>query len=360
MKKVLLATTMIVAGASIAAAEVTLSGDARMGVISAGSDNPLTPAIDEGGLAFTSRARIMFTFAGETDGGLAFGGSFRANDAGAAAGGTAGSIFLSGAFGKISMGDVDGAAQMATGNVSDVGFTGLGDMNESTFLGAGGLNNVAQNFAAGPADPLETTDPTALYEYSFGDFTVYASHTNTRFTTSGTAAAPTGLNSNATAYAIGGKYTFGDYVVGLGYENLSGFISPAPLAGANSVVTPLNGAKPRDNTDLDHVVLTLQGTFAGITVKGLYGQASGTLAGANIKTRVNNGKQYALSATYVTGAISSTAYYTDDSALGGTAAYGLGAAYDLGGGAQVAGGVARTKVVGRDSTTYDLGVKFSF
>lgn len=354
MKKVLLATTMIVAGASIAAAEVTLSGDARMGVISAGSDNPLTPAIDEGGLAFTSRARIMFTFAGETDGGLAFGGSFRANDAGAAAGGTAGSIFLSGAFGKISMGDVDGAAQMATGNVSDVGFTGLGDMNESTFLGAGGLNNVAQAIVgAGAADPLETTDPTALYEYSFGDFTVYASHTNTRPLVGGT---PTTLISNATAYAIGGKYTFGDYVVGLGYENLSGFIAPGGAAAGANVL----GAKPRDNTDLDHVVLTLQGTFAGITVKGLYGQASGTLAGANIKTRVNNGKQYALSATYVTGAISSTAYYTDDSALGGTAAYGLGAAYDLGGGAQVAGGVARTKVVGRDSTTYDLGVKFSF
>ncbi len=62
----------------------------------------------------------------------------------------------------------------------------------------------------------------------------------------------------------------------------------------------------------------------------------------------------------VIGSISSNAYHTDDSALGGTAAYGLGAAYDLGGGAQVAGGVARTKVVGRDSTTYDLGVKFSF
>lgn len=360
MKKVLLATTMFVAGASVAAADVTLSGDARMGVISAGSDNRQTRAIDESGLAFTSRARVSFGLSGETDGGLSFGASFRADNAGGAAGGTAGSVFISGAFGKISMGDVDGAAQQATGHVAGVGLTGLGDLNESTFIAAGGLNNVTQAIAgAGAADPLETTDPTAVYEYSFGDFTVYASHTNTRPTTSGT---PTSLVSNAKAYAIGAKYVFGDYKVGLGYENLSGFIAPAAsVAGANPLLAP-----PRSNTDLEHVVLTLEGTFAGVTVKGLVGQASGTLAGNNIKTRANNGKQYALSATYTTGALSTTAFYTDDSALGGTAAYGVGAAYDLGGGAQLVGGVARTKVRDnpaafvRDSTTFDLGVSLKF
>lgn len=355
MKKVLLATTMLVAGASIAAAEVTLSGDARMGIISGQSDDPATPAIDESGLAFTSRARVSFTLAGESDGGLSFGASFRADNAAGAAGGTAGSVFLSGAFGKLTMGDVDGAAQTATGHVSGVGLTGLNDWNESTFLGAGGLNNVTQAIpGAGAANPAETTDPTVIYEYSFGDVAVYASHTNTRVTTAGT---PTTLVSNATAFAIGAKYTFGDYVVGLGYENLSGFIAPTgAVAGA-----PVAGPKPADNTDLEHIVLTAQGTFAGVTVKGLYGQASGRLAGAQIKTAANNGKQYALSATYTTGALSGTVFYTDDSALGGTAAYGLGASYDLGGGAKLVGGVAKTKVAGpADQTAYDLGVSFTF
>lgn len=349
MKKVLLATTMLVVGASVAAADVTLSGSARMGVLSSGSDDPTTPAVDEGGLTFSSRARVNFGLSGETDGGLAFGASFRADNAAGANGGTAGSVFLSGAFGKISMGDVDGAAQMATGHVAGVGYTGLSDLNESTFLGAGG-----SQFVGAATTPLETSDPTALYEYSFGDFTIYASHTNTVLGIAGTGNART-LVSNATAYAIGGKYTFGDYVVGIGYENLSGFVSANQTTGAS-----LTAAKPADNTDLDHVVLTVQGTVAGLTLKGLYGQASGTLAGANIKTAVNNGKQYAASATYTSGAISGTLFYADDSALGGTAAYGLGAAYDLGGGAKVQGGAARTKVAGRDSTTFDLGVAFTF
>ena len=360
MKKVLLATTMFVAGASVAAADVTLSGDARMGVISSQSDNLLTPTIDESGLAFTSRARVSFGLSGETDGGLQFGGSFRADNAGGAAGGTAGSVFLKGAFGTISMGDVDGAAQKATGHVAGVGFTGLGDLNESTFVGAGGANLVTQAFAAGPDNPAETTDPTVLYEYSFGDFTVYASHTNTRPVTSGNAPANTGLNSNATAAALGAKYKFGDYAIGLGYEKLSGYIAPAGVTVATPLVT---AAKPLDNTNMSHVVLSLEGKVAGLTLKGVIGQASGNIAGVNVKAPGFSGKQYAASATYTTGALSGTLFYTDDSGIrggGGTAAIGLGASYDLGGGAAITGGWARTKVAGRDSSSADLGVTFKF
>ena len=62
MKKILLATAMIAASAGFAAAEVTLSGDARMGIVSDGGD-----------LAFSSRARVKFTLSGESDGGVAFG-----------------------------------------------------------------------------------------------------------------------------------------------------------------------------------------------------------------------------------------------------------------------------------------------
>ncbi len=352
MKKVLLATTMLVAGASIAAAEVTLSGDARMGIRGGGIDN-LATAQDESATVFTSRARVAFTLSGESDSGLSFGASFRADNAGGAAAGTAGSVFVSGAFGKLSMGDVDGAAQMATGNVAGVGLTGLGDLNESTFIAAGGFNGVTQAFAAAgqTADPLETGDPTLLYEYSAGDFTGYFSITNPADITTGGAGALNTLASNAEAMAIGAKYTFGDYSVGLGHEVLKGHINAGPGAAPNPA---------RDNTDLKHTVVTVSGTFAGVTVKGLYGKASGTLVGANVVRPGFNGKQYALSATYTTGAITGTAFYTDDSALGGTAAYGLGGSYDLGGGASVVGGVAKTKVNGPDATTFDVGVSFSF
>lgn len=374
MKKVLLATTMLVAGASIAAADVTLSGDARMGILSRGSDNAATRNTDEGAVAFTSRARVAFTLSGESDSGLSFGGTFRADNAAGAAAGTAGNVFISGAFGKLSMGDVDGAAQMATGHVQQTSLTGLNDWSESTFIGAGGLNAVNQNVLDGTfavVNSNDTQDPTLLYEYSAGAFTGYFSLTNPADVLVNTAVVPAPANnvlvSNAEAMAIGVKYTFGDYYAGLGYEKLSGFIAgnqivaPPALPGPAPVAP---GAVAVDNTDLKHTVVTLGGTVAGVTVKALYGKASGTYAGANVAAPGFTGKQYALSASYTTGAITGTAFYTDDSGLngmGGTVAYGIGASYDLGGGARVVGGVAQTKVNGpADQTAFDLGVAFTF
>lgn len=368
MKKVLLATTMLVAGASIAAAEVTLSGDARMGIIKSGSDNALTLSTNEGAAVFTSRARVAFTLSAESDSGLSYGATFRADNATGAAAGTAGSVFISGAFGKLSMGDVDGAAQTATGHVSQTSLTGLGDLSESTFLGAGGMGHPgAGDLTAAQAQALAlaglstnvTFDPTLLYEYSAGDFTGYVSYTNPRDnvwvdpTVAAPGAADRAILSNAEAWAVGGKYKFGDYAVGLGYEKLSGYISPT-LDPAT--MTTADIATP-DNTNVKHIVATVEGTLAGFSFKGLYGKASGTLAGAAI---TGGGKQYAASVSYTTNGLTGTAFYTDDSALMGTTAFGLGASYDLGGGASLVGGVAQTKVIGRDATSYDLGVSFTF
>lgn len=321
MKKILLATTMLVGGASIAAAEVSLSGTARMGVISNFSDGIVTNG-DESELSFSSRVRVIFTLSGETDSGLSFGASIRADNAAAGNVGDAGEVFVSGAFGKLSMGDVDGAAQMATGHVAGVGYTGLSDLNESVFLGAG----------------TGATDPTALYEYSAGDFTFYLSAANPR-------PVVTALNTvtaDLTAIAIGAKYSFGDYTVGLGYENLQGY---------SGVAVPL---PTPDNTDVDHIVLKLSANVAGFNVQGLVGQADGTLGGAVL----DNAKQYAASVSYTVDAITGTAFYTDDSDLGGTTAYGLGASYDLGGGAALVGGVVKDH--DRNESAYDLGITMSF
>jgi len=328
MKKILLATTMIVGGASIAAAEVSLSGTARMGIISGFSDNVVANG-DESDVTFSSRVRVIFTLSGETDSGLSFGASIRADNAAAGNQGDAGEVFVSGAFGKLSMGDVDGAAQMATGHVAGVGYTGLSDLNESVFLGAG----------------TGATDPTALYEYSAGDFTFYLSAANPVPATAVFAAGPPaviGVTSDLTAIAIGAKYTFGDYTVGLGYESLQGY------SGAVALLPQA------DNTDVDHIVLKLSANVAGFNVQGLVGQADGTLGGAVL----NNAKQYAMSVGYTVDAITGTAFYTDDSDLGGTTAYGLGASYDLGGGAALVGGVVKDH--DRNESAYDLGITMSF
>jgi outer membrane protein OmpU len=301
MKKILLATTLLAASTGFAAAEVTLSGDARMGIISPFGTNDL---------AFTSRARVKFTLSGTTDGGLEFGASFRADNAGGlvwddengdgivdggelnaggAAQGRSGSVFISGAFGKLSMGDVDTAAQTAVGQVSGVGLTGLSDLNEVAYIGGG-------------------ADPTALYEYSTGDFTVYLSATNP--------------SAGLTAYSVAAKYSMGDYGVSLGYEN--------------------------DDAGSDHIIVGGSATFGAVTVKAIYGEASGVL----------DGSQWAVSADYKADALTVTAFYADGEDLVTDEAFGLGASYDLGGGASVVGGYARN--VTNDEDAYDLGVSMSF
>jgi outer membrane protein OmpU len=292
MKKILLATSALVMTAGVAAAEITLSGDARMGIIdNFGDDNA----------GFTSRARVKFTLSGETDTGLSFGASFRADNAIGASSGTAGEVFVSGAFGKLTMGDIDGAAQQAVGNVDGVGLTGLGDLNEAVYL-----HNILG---------IAGDDPTAAYEYSAGGFTGIFSATNPD-NTLGPDVDP--------ILALGLKYAAGDYTFALGYESIG-------------------------DDDADHVIVGVTANFGAVAVKANYGQGSvGAL----------DGDQYHLSATYTADALSVTAFYGDDEELLGAEAYGLGASYDLGGGAKVVGGYAKNQTA--DTSAVDFGLSFSF
>jgi outer membrane protein OmpU len=270
MKKILLATTVLVGTAGFAAAEVTLSGSARMGVA----------AFDGGDLEFSSRIRVVFNMSGETDGGLAFGATIRADNADEGNdNGNAGSVFISGAFGKLSMGDVDGAANAAVGHVSGVGYTGIGSYNESTFI----------------ANGEEGSD--ALYEYSTGDLGFYLSVTNPRGVAPG----------DDPAMSVAVSYSMGDYSFALGYED--------------------------DGIDTDHIIVGANATFGAVTVKARYGEASGG----------TDGSQMAASIDYNMDALTVTAFYTDDEELGGDEAYGLGASYDLGGGASLMGGYVENK-----------------
>ena len=262
---------------------------------------------------------------GETDGGLTFGASFRADNAKAVSSyelvfidadfdgvvdpgettlvetpgsgantGTAGSVYISGEFGKLTMGDVDGAAQQAVGQVDGVGLTGLGDSNEIDYYAAGG----------------GTTDPTAAYEYTSGAFTGIVSVTNPD-------------NGNDNWYALGMKYAMGDYTFALGYENNMDANNSQITAGATA-------------------------TFGAVKVKAVY--AMEDFFGSNYT-------ETAVSATYTADALAVTAFYMAfGGAYSGDSSYGLGAAYDLGGGAKVVGGYADD---GYDSA-YDLGVSFSF
>ena len=336
MKRILLATSILAATAGFASAEITLSGDARMGIIGGSG-------VDTG---FTSRARVKFTMSGETDGGLTFGASFEAHNAGSttayelvfndadsdnvvdpgeltlvsdsnggASTGRSGSVYISGGFGKLTMGDIDGAAQQAVGNVGGVGLTGLGDLNEAFYL-----HNLVE-FITGFV-PNSSFDPSAAYEYSAGAFTGIISVQNP----DNNLGMVSGFDTSST-YALGMKYAMGDYTFALGYENI-------------------------DDFGLSHVIIGANATFGAFTVKANYGRLSGLGSSAD---------QWHLSGTYTADALAVTAFYSveeDLIFLGGNDAYGIGAAYDLGGGAKVVGGYAKNSTA--DTDAYDLGVSFSF
>ena len=74
-----------------------------------------------------NRVRISFAGSGTTDGGLTYGFSARADHSNTS---TGGSQYISGAFGKVSMGDLDGGDEQMVGNLSGVGSSGAGSHQE--------------------------------------------------------------------------------------------------------------------------------------------------------------------------------------------------------------------------------------
>lgn len=306
MKKLLIATTALVATAGVAAAEVTISGNGRMGVVFNGED-----------LNFSSRIRADIAMSGTTDGGLEFGGSFGVHNAGdrsddgvnggGANQGNSGVIYISGAFGKLEMGDVVGAAEAVVGDLPEIGFTDIA--SNDTF------------YITGDGTEVNPGNPVALYTYTTGGLTFAVS-----FNDGANEDAP-GLDDDQ-AFAVGVKYSFGDYAVGLGYESVDE-VGP----GSSS-----------------HIVLGVDATFGTTAVKLIYGQGGGDADGYS---------QLGLGVTSTFDALTVKAMVRQEDDGGDTTYYGIGAEYDLGGGAKVVGGIADNDAPGSDAVA-DLGLKFSF
>lgn len=120
MKNILLASTALVLSAGIAAAEVRVTGDGRMGVY----DNGAVTNLD-------GRVRVNFGLSATGDHGLTFGGTLRIGQswtggaAGAAIGPRNGSVFIQANGLRITYGDIDGAvAQRVAIYGGGLGYTG--------------------------------------------------------------------------------------------------------------------------------------------------------------------------------------------------------------------------------------------
>jgi outer membrane protein OmpU len=362
----LLASTALVAFAGAASAEVAISGSGRMGMVydkSIANDdivvvNNEVYRTSDAGFRFDSRLRVAFTLTQETDMGVTFGGSLRADNASSANNGKAGVVFMSGAFGKISMGDTSGAAEAAVGNLSGVGYTGLGDFNEAIYL------QQSNEDLDGNDELSAFALPAALYEYTTGAASFYVSLANpggigiADDTINGITVYDTVIDS---AYGLGAKYSVDNYSIGIGYEALdisglecAGTVDPDAAADTDACDT---GSTEFSNS-VDSWMLGGSATFGGFTLKAQYGQGSGD--------RDLDLTQYGISGDYTFDAVTVTAFWrsvelqtsSNDTQVK-SQPFGLGVTYDLGGGASVAAGVVDPDRFGEDYRA-DIGVNFNF
>ena len=350
MKKLLIATSALVALTGAASAEVALTGDGRMGLVWDG-DNA----------KFSSRVRARFNLSGETDSGLSFGGSFRVDqenyaaepESRSAAHGTAGSVYVSGTFGKLSMGDVVSATEAAIGDLTEIGYTDgefAANPEEIDYLTGDGEN--------------EEQGPTALYEYTFNGVNLFASMTDgSRRDCSASNVIVGSLecydfdtdDESEVAFSLAAGYEFGAYSVGLGYsENRDG--TEIVIGGTAAINEFKIKAFYADYDDRDLAQL---------------GDFEYNFDDDETTFEVNYDKSYGLSVEYaMANGIGLEALWIrrDVEILEGFAdeaddsydAYGVGASYDLGAGATLAGAVMKNDLFAENETRADVGIKFSF
>ena len=235
----------------------------------------------------------------------------------------AGSVFISGDFGTLTMGDVSGAPEAAVGDVSGVGLTGLGDINEMTYL----------------SNASATSRSAMRYDYSFGDFGVHISADNP-------VAYPgiADLRTENETYGVAVTYSGDLFSAGLGYETRD---------GTRGTTGSANGVRDLGVTG-DHIIGGVSVDFAGATLKAIYGMADISIAGADSEEY----DQYGVSIDYTFDATTVTAFYTGGDEELKEEGYGLGVSYDLGGGAAVKGGYVKSET--RDEDAFDFGVSLSF
>uniref|UniRef100_A4WXA3 Porin domain-containing protein n=1 Tax=Cereibacter sphaeroides (strain ATCC 17025 / ATH 2.4.3) TaxID=349102 RepID=A4WXA3_CERS5 len=332
MKQILLATTALVMTAGVAAAEISFSGYAEMGVVGGGDGllAPLPAGRDTNETQFHNDFNLKVTATSETDTGLAFGVSVEiSKDEGDSNGNFTAdneAAFISGAFGTLTMGEIDGAMDWAmTENVGNPGSIGDDETTHAGYFGA---------FGDGKYD-----NQIARYDYSFGDFGVAVS-----------AELDDDEDGASTNYAVGAKWNgdFGGFGMGAGiaYQSFETAGTGLGSQGAAGVAG-----------DVELLGVSLTGDFNNGFVAGI--------AYTDISSDFQDGNHLGLSAGFTTGAFQIGANYGvfDMDAQDKVKGYGIAAAYDLGGGLKLHGGYGDSDFGGGlddDNETYSVGVSMSF
>jgi outer membrane protein OmpU len=341
MKKILLATSILAATTGFAAAEITLSGDARMGVVDYGNDPE-----------FSARARVRFTMAGETDGGLAFGATFRADQASGAVGNadmSAGTVYVQGEFGKFEMGDVASAAEAAFGDLDGVGYTGLNDYSDITYINGDGAD--ADSRGSVSLNPVNQGTG-SLFSYSNAGFGFYVGLFDGVSNGLSSVYEDAGFDASTVdsdmSYSVALSYGTDTWSAGLGYLANGDFTVDGTGPGGGAINANVDGA--------EQIIVAGSGTFGATTVKAYYSDFDNWYWE----------NSYGLSVTYAADALSFTGFARRDSDVLAALttdrtdqdSFGLGVAYDLGGGAALKAGIVDSDW--EDDTIFDAGITMSF
>ncbi len=332
----LFATTALVATAGIASAQgIELSGSAGMGY-----------AGGAGAEGFLSEFDVRFSGTGETDNGLTFGATIDLEDASDSP--TTETIdqfadftvFISGAFGTLTLGDTDGAMDWAITEAAG----GAGSLNDDETGHAGYLGG-------NPLDGLQNGQ-ILRYDYSFGDFA---------FAVSVDGEDQVGID---TGVGVGVRYSLGlaagSVDFGLAYQTTEvaarGVAGPGVVGPAVNAAPTLGGVGLNAGTDVDawaaSVALALDSGFSGaIAYTDIDHNQAGTADFEHLQ----------LSAGYAFGPFAAGVNYGEFSGASNRSGYGISGSYDLGGGATFHVGYGRGDIPGApDVDSYSLGVAMSF
>ena len=305
MKKILFATTALVATTGMAAADISFGGFGRFGLLY------VEDAAEE--TRVEQRFRLTVTGVTESDAGVKFEGRIRfqsddqANGNSSVAHSSApGFAVTSGSF-RLDVGNVSNVADSGDAvNIYGygVGMTGFVDNSSGQGMPASGFGTSAERNADGTE--ANTRAATVKLRYSAGDLTVAASYTD----------------NDDEQVQLGVGYSFGDYSVGIMFAD-------------------------EDTDDKEVVAASLGGEIGALAFNLLIADSDAL-----------DDTGYSLSVKYEMSASTELRFaYSDGGNDADEEAYGIGFIHQLGGGVSLRGGVGENT---SGTTVADLGVVFNF
>ncbi|WP_171100496.1 porin [Ruegeria sp. HKCCD7255] len=334
MKKVLYATTALIATAGVARAEINFSGFARFGLgyeedrtgdvqnFTAGGASAGTTTVDTDETILVSRFRLNIDVNAETDGGVEFSGRVRLQADEDSGTGEANEAGLNGARFSV----IYGGLRVDAGNV------------------AGAFDNLPNYFGVEPGLE-EFIGQYSGVDYSFLEYS------------------STGSGSNAVFF----QYAVGDFAFGASYDQqtvaLGGVAQDADRWDVSVSYTFDNITAALAYGESDLVFGTESLTV--FTLGAEFGDFFGTLflADDDVLNADRDGTAYGVSASYKVGSATTLTFaYGDGTGADDLEQYGIGVVYDLGGGTSLRGGIGQSeRGLASDSTLQaDFGVLFNF